>query len=203
MPLNPCAEQVRVTVSKPGASSWACSMLCLKCSVMTVMANGDLDIYASHSMESPSPPLQARADHSGTAEEDLQPLSFITMILVLFDSSDAAQEEDERDLASLMAAADLDGDGTLNYEEFIAATASLSKLEREANILAAFKQFDTDHSGALSKSEVMAALTSMGSTEQEIEVRSRGGSLYGNFETRRPWRCWLRYRVRSYLRSQA
>ena len=69
-----------------------------------------------------------------------------------------------------MAAADLDGDGTLNYDEFIAATANLSKLEREANILSAFKQFDTDHSGALSKSEVMVALTSMGSTEQEIEV---------------------------------
>lgn len=85
----------------------------------------------------------------------------------------APQEEDERDLAGVMAAADLDGDGTLNYDEFIAATANLSKLEREANILSAFKQFDTDHSGALSKSEVMAALTSMGSTEQEIEVSLR------------------------------
>ena len=89
----------------------------------------------------------------------------------------AVQEEDEGDLGSVMAAADLDGDGTLNYEEFIAATANLSKLERETNILSAFKQFDTDHSGALSKSEVMAALTSMGSSEQEIEVGSPGGSL--------------------------
>ena len=81
------------------------------------------------------------------------------------------QAEDESDLASVMAAADLDGDGTLNYEEFIAATASLSKLEREDNILAAFKQFDTDHSGALSKAEVMQALVSMGSSEQEVSVR--------------------------------
>ena len=39
-----------------------------------------------------------------------------------------------------MRAADLDGDGTLNYEEFICATANLAKLEKEANILAAFKQ---------------------------------------------------------------
>ena len=81
------------------------------------------------------------------------------------------QVEDEGDLAAVMAAADLDGDGTLNYEEFIAATANLSKLEREDNILAAFKQFDTDHSGALSKAEVMQALVSMGSTEQEVSVR--------------------------------
>ena len=70
-----------------------------------------------------------------------------------------------------MAAADLDGDGTLNYEEFIAATASLSKLERETNILEAFKQFDTDHSGALSKEEVTQALVSMGSSKEEVEVR--------------------------------
>ncbi len=82
----------------------------------------------------------------------------------------SAQVEDERDLASVMAAADLDGDGTLNYEEFIVATANLNKLEREQNILNAFKQFDTDHSGALSKAEVMDALTSMGSSEQEVEV---------------------------------
>ena len=82
------------------------------------------------------------------------------------------QSEDEGDLASVMAAADLDGDGTLNYEEFIAATANLSKLEREDNILAAFKQFDTDHSGALSKAEVMQALVSMGSSEQEVSVRA-------------------------------
>ena len=81
-----------------------------------------------------------------------------------------------------MAGAGLGGDGTLNYEEFIAATANLSKLEREANILEAFKQFDLDHSGALSKSEVMAALTSMGSTEQEIEV----SPLFGFFETLNP-----------------
>ena len=87
------------------------------------------------------------------------------------DRSFCVQNEDEGDLAAVMAAADLDGDGTLNYEEFIAATANLSKLEREDNILAAFKQFDTDHSGALSKAEVMQALVSMGSTEQEVSVR--------------------------------
>ena len=69
-----------------------------------------------------------------------------------------------------MAAADLDGDGTLNCEEFIAATANLNKLEKEANILAAFNQFDTDHSGALTRDEIREALNSMGSTDEEIEV---------------------------------
>lgn len=70
-----------------------------------------------------------------------------------------------------MRAADLDGDGTLNYEEFICATANLAKLEKEANILAAFNQFDTDHSGALTKPEIAEALSAMGSTDDEIQAR--------------------------------
>jgi calcium-dependent protein kinase len=79
--------------------------------------------------------------------------------------------QDDDNLGGIMAAADLDGDGTLNYEEFIAATANLNKLEKEANILAAFNKFDTDHSGALTKDEIREALNSMGSTDEEIEVR--------------------------------
>ncbi|CAL8466924.1 g6460 [Coccomyxa elongata] len=77
--------------------------------------------------------------------------------------------QDEADLGGIMAAADLDGDGTLNYEEFIAATVNLNKLEKEANILAAFNKFDTDHSGALTKDEIREALSSMGSTDEEVE----------------------------------
>jgi hypothetical protein len=95
------------------------------------------------------------------------------------------QEDDE--LASIMAAADLDGDGKLNYEEFIAATASLNKLEREANILAAFNQFDTDHSGALTRDEIREALASMQSTtDEEIQVRV-GPSLCFASSPRTPW----------------
>jgi Ca2+-binding EF-hand superfamily protein len=56
-------------------------------------------------------------------------------------------------------------------QEFICATANLAKLEKEANILAAFKQFDTDHSGALTPSEIAEALSAMGSTDEEIRVR--------------------------------
>lgn len=82
----------------------------------------------------------------------------------------AGGHQEDMDLASIMAAADVDGDGTLNYEEFIAATANLNKLEREANILAAFNQFDTDHSGALTKDEIREALASAGSTDDEIQV---------------------------------
>ena len=80
--------------------------------------------------------------------------------------------EDESDLEAVMASADIDGDGTLNYEEFIAATVSLNKLEKESSILAAFKEFDKDQSGALSKEEVKEALAKTGSTDAEIQVSS-------------------------------
>ncbi len=39
-------------------------------------------------------------------------------------------QQEESELESVMKAADLDGDGTLNYEEFICATANLAKLEK-------------------------------------------------------------------------
>ncbi len=48
----------------------------------------------------------------------------------------------EEDLQVLMRAADLDGDGTINYEEFVACTVSLAKLEREDAYMQAFQHFD-------------------------------------------------------------
>ena len=36
----------------------------------------------------------------------------------------------ETELIEAMQAADLDGDGTINYEEFIVATVNLAKLEK-------------------------------------------------------------------------
>jgi calcium-dependent protein kinase len=46
---------------------------------------------------------------------------------------------DEAELASLMAIADVDGDGTINYEEFVGATMHMSKLEKEELLQKAFR----------------------------------------------------------------
>jgi len=43
--------------------------------------------------------------------------------------------------------ADVDGNGTIDYAEFISATMHLNRLEKEDHILKAFEYFDKDHSG--------------------------------------------------------
>ena len=47
----------------------------------------------------------------------------------------------ETELIEAMQAADLDGDGTINYEEFIVATVNLAKLEKVCYRNAMFKRF--------------------------------------------------------------
>lgn len=54
--------------------------------------------------------------------------------------------------------------GSIDYEEFLAATVNLNHLEKEETMYNAFQYFDTDNSGYI--------------TEQEMEdaLRVRGGS---------------------------
>ncbi len=58
-----------------------------------------------------------------------------------------------------MQAADLDDNGTLDYEEFLAAMLNAAKLEREENLMAAFETFDVDGNGRLSVGEIMQVRT--------------------------------------------
>ncbi len=45
----------------------------------------------------------------------------------------------DSDLGALFANADVDGSGSIDYEEFLAATLHVCKLEREEALLNAFK----------------------------------------------------------------
>jgi len=49
--------------------------------------------------------------------------------------------------------------GSIDYEEFIAATINLNRLEQEAAYQKAFQVFDTDNSGFLSLDEIKEALS--------------------------------------------
>lgn len=64
----------------------------------------------------------------------------------------------ESELQRIMENADVNGDGTIDYEEFLAATIHLSKLEREEVLYSAFKHFDADNSGFITKEELEEAL---------------------------------------------
>lgn len=55
---------------------------------------------------------------------------------------------------------DVNGNQKIDYEEFIAATIHLNKLNREELMVEAFKYFDKDNSGFI--------------TQEELHVRSLG-----------------------------
>lgn len=60
-----------------------------------------------------------------------------------------------------MLQADVDGNGSIDYIEFITATMHRHKLEREEDLYKAFQHFDTDGSGYVSKLD-MASWTWLG-----------------------------------------
>lgn len=43
--------------------------------------------------------------------------------------------------------ADADGNGTIDYEEFITATVHMNRMDREEHLYTAFQYFDKDNSG--------------------------------------------------------
>jgi calcium-dependent protein kinase len=51
----------------------------------------------------------------------------------------------------------VDNSGTIDYDEFIAATVHMNKLEREEHLLAAFAYFDKDGSGYITVDELEEA----------------------------------------------
>ena len=61
-------------------------------------------------------------------------------------------------IARILAAADTDGSGEINYTEFLAATIDANVYLREEYLRMAFKMFDTDNSGSIEKSEVVQIL---------------------------------------------
>ena len=58
----------------------------------------------------------------------------------------------------LLGQIDIDASGTIDYEEFLAATVNLSQLEKEENMYRAFAHFDADNSGYITEDELEAAL---------------------------------------------
>jgi calcium-dependent protein kinase len=66
-----------------------------------------------------------------------------------------AKQKTEEELDAIIKDLDVDGNGQISYEEFVAATIHLAKLETDDRIYEVFKQFDHDQSGFITKEELL------------------------------------------------
>ncbi|KAM7277660.1 hypothetical protein ACFE04_004794 [Oxalis oulophora] len=68
----------------------------------------------------------------------------------------------EAEVRQLMDAADVDGNGTIDYIEFISATMHRHKLDKDEHLYKAFQHFDKDNSGFITRDELEAAMKEYG-----------------------------------------
>ncbi|XP_050213203.1 calcium-dependent protein kinase 19-like [Mercurialis annua] len=68
----------------------------------------------------------------------------------------------EVEVKQLMEAADVDGNGTIDYIEFISATMHRYRLEKDEHLYKAFQHFDKDSSGYITRDELESAMKEYG-----------------------------------------
>nr|UWM40660.1 Nod Kinase-EF hand 2 [Arachis hypogaea subsp. hypogaea] len=75
----------------------------------------------------------------------------------------------EPEIKLLMEVADVDGNGILDYGEFVAVTIHLQKMENDEHFRKAFKYFDKDSSGYIEFGELQEALADeSGETDHDV-----------------------------------
>ncbi|CAL9079391.1 unnamed protein product [Musa textilis] len=97
----------------------------------------------------------------------------------------------ESDIRQLMEAADVDGNESIDYIEFITATMHMNRMEREDHLYKAFESFDKDKSGYITVEELEQALKkyNMGDEKTikeilaEVDIDKDGRINYDEFVT--------------------
>ncbi|KAK8629919.1 hypothetical protein V6N13_078736 [Hibiscus sabdariffa] len=97
----------------------------------------------------------------------------------------------EAEVKQLMEAADVDGNGTIDYIEFISATMHRYRLERGEHLYKAFQHFDKDNSGFITMDELEAAMKEYGMGDEgnikqiiaEVDTDHDGRINYDEFCT--------------------
>ncbi|XP_062013509.1 calcium-dependent protein kinase 21-like [Rosa rugosa] len=97
----------------------------------------------------------------------------------------------ETEVRQLMDAADVDGNGSIDYIEFISATMHRQRLERDEHLYKAFQYFDKDSSGYITRDELEAAMKEHGMGDEntikeiisEVDADNDGRINYTEFCT--------------------
>ncbi|KAK4485078.1 hypothetical protein RD792_007686 [Penstemon davidsonii] len=95
----------------------------------------------------------------------------------------------ETEVKQLMEAADVDGNGTIDYIEFITATMHRHRLERDEHLFGAFQYFDKDSSGFITRDELETAMKEYGMGDEatikeiisEVDTDNDGRINYEEF----------------------
>lgn len=95
----------------------------------------------------------------------------------------------EAEVKQLMEAADVDGNGSIDYLEFISATMHRHRLERDEHLYKAFQYFDKDNSGHITREELETAMTKHGMGDEatikeiisEVDTDNDGRINYEEF----------------------
>ncbi|KAI6687504.1 hypothetical protein NL676_024332 [Syzygium grande] len=73
----------------------------------------------------------------------------------------------EAEVKQLMDAADVDGNGSIDYIEFVTATMHRHKLELDEHLYKAFQHFDKDNSGFITMDEIETAMRGYGMGDED------------------------------------
>ena len=95
----------------------------------------------------------------------------------------------KQDVKKMVKAVDVDGNGTIDLDEFIGLlrtkkTGKYAKMTLEDELKEAFKVFDTDNNGSIDAEELAKVMTALGEnlTKQDIEFMIKSVDLDGNAE---------------------
>ena len=77
---------------------------------------------------------------------------------------------DENEIDNMINSIDLDGNGVIDYHEFLSCAMSKEKILRNENLELCFKAFDLDNSGSISLDEISAIFKKGGKDDENVEA---------------------------------
>ena len=83
----------------------------------------------------------------------------IEKAFVVFEESSGLSKDEFK---AILKDVDTNGDGKINYKEFLAATTPLSKILTKEKLAGIFKQFDSDGDGQISPENIKTAFSKFG-----------------------------------------